>query len=59
MFEELSPHLRVATAVAPIAIALGIRLLLGANALTRWLVTLSTLWFAANVMMAPGSETGR
>jgi hypothetical protein len=59
MFEELSPHLRMATAVAPFVVAVGLRLLLGGNALTRWLITLSTLWFAASVLMAPYSAVMR
>jgi hypothetical protein len=55
IFDELSPHLRVATAVAPFLVAMVMRLLLGGNALTRWIITLSTVWFAANVLMAPYS----
>ena len=53
--DQLSPHMRVATAVLPFAVAIAMRLLLGGNALTRWLVTLSTMWFAANILMAPYS----
>ena len=47
--------MRVITATAPFAIAIGMRLLLGANQFTRWLFTLSVVWFAANVLMAPYS----
>jgi hypothetical protein len=53
---QLSPYMRVATAVLPFAVAVAMRLLLGGNALTRWLVTLSTVWFAANILMAPYSS---
>ena len=42
-----------------VAAAIGIRLLLGGNALTRWLITLTTVWFAANVLMAPYSAVMR
>ena len=55
LFNELSPHARVFTAVLPFALAILVRLLVGANQLTRWLVTLSVLWFAANVMLSPYS----
>ena len=59
IFDDLSPHLRVATAVTPFAVAIILRLLLGANQLTRWVITLSTVWFAANVLMAPYSAPMR
>jgi hypothetical protein len=51
----LSPHARVATAVLPFAFAVFVRLILGGNQLTRWLMSLSVLWFAANILMAPYS----
>ncbi len=47
--------MRVATAVAPFAVAIFVRILLGGNLLTRWLITLTTVWFAANILMAPYS----
>jgi uncharacterized MAPEG superfamily protein len=53
IFNELSPHARVFTAVMPFALALFVRILLGNNQLTRWLISLSVLWFAANILMAP------
>jgi len=31
------------------------RIILGRGNLTRWLITLSTMWFAINVLMAPYS----
>jgi hypothetical protein len=55
IISDLSPHARVATAVLPFAIAVGMRVVLGANRLTRWLISLSVMWFAANVLMAPYS----
>ena len=51
----LSPHARVVTAVVPFAIAVAMRLVLGNNRLTRWLISVSVMWFAANVLMAPYS----
>ena len=59
LLEALTPNARVATAVTPFAVALLVRLLLGRNHLTRWLVTLSTMWFAINVMLAPYSTNMR
>ncbi len=55
IFEALSPHARVATAVAPFAAAMLLRLLAGKNRLTRALISLSTLWFLVNVLLAPYS----
>jgi hypothetical protein len=55
IFNGLSPHARVATAVVPFALAVFVRVLLGNNALTRWLISLGVLWFAANILMAPYS----
>ncbi|MGD0773469.1 MAG: hypothetical protein ABSC05_11670 [Candidatus Solibacter sp.] len=55
IINDLSPHARVATAVLPFAIAVAMRVVLGANRLTRWLISLSVMWFAANVLMAPYS----
>ena len=56
ILEELSPHARVATAILPLAAAVLLRLVLGKNRLTRVLISLSTTWFAINVLMAPFSE---
>jgi hypothetical protein len=55
VLDALTPNARVATAVAPFVVALIVRLLMGRNNLTRWLVTLSTMWFAINVLLAPYS----
>ncbi len=56
IFEDLSPHARVATAILPLAAAMLLRLVLGKNRLTRVLLSLSTTWFVINVLMAPLSE---
>jgi hypothetical protein len=55
LFSDLSPHVRVSMAVLPFAVAIFIRLVLGNNQLTRWLISASVLWFAANILMAPYS----
>ena len=55
-FGDLSPHARVATAVLPFVAAVLLRLVLGKNGVTRVLLSVSTTWFAINVLMAPLSE---
>jgi hypothetical protein len=51
----LTPDLRVMTAVIPFVVAMLLRLILGRTQLTRWAITVSTMWFAFNVLMAPYS----
>jgi hypothetical protein len=55
LFDELSPYARVATAVAPFAAAMVLRVLLGKGRLTGMLVSVSTVWFAINILLAPYS----
>lgn len=55
ILEDLSPHARVITAILPFLWALVFRLILGNNRLTRILLSVSTTWFAMNVLMAPYS----
>jgi hypothetical protein len=55
LLQDLSPHARVATAVAPFVIAIALRLALGKNKLTRTLISLGTMWFAINILAAPYS----
>jgi len=43
----------VATAVAPFAAALVMRLFMGRSRFTSVLITLTTTWFAVNVLLAP------
>ena len=60
ILESLALHAHVGSAVAPFAAALTLRFLLGKSRFTTWFVSLSTLWFAINVLMAPYSpETQR
>ena len=56
VFEDLSPYARVVTAVLPFVAAIVLRLILGKNQVTRVLLSISTTWFAINVLMAPFSE---
>ena len=55
ILDGFSPLMRVSTAIAPFALAIFVRWLLGPNRLTGWLITCSVLWFAANILMAPYS----
>jgi hypothetical protein len=56
IFEDLSPHARVATAVLPFVVAILLRIVLGKNQVTRLLLSISTTWFAINILMTPFSE---
>jgi hypothetical protein len=56
IFEDISPHARVATAVLPFVAAIVLRFILGKNRLTGVLISITTTWFAINVLMAPLSE---
>jgi hypothetical protein len=53
--DTLSPHVRVATAVAPFAGAMILRFALGTNRFIQWLIWASTMWFLINVLLAPYS----
>ena len=55
VIQELSPYARVTTAVIPFVTAIGLRLIFGKNRVTRLLLSVSTTWFAINVLMAPYS----
>ncbi|MBS1859545.1 MAG: hypothetical protein JST11_29500 [Acidobacteria bacterium] len=56
LLDDLSPHARVATAVLPFVVAMLVRLLFGRTRTAGWLITISTVWFAVNVLVAPYSE---
>jgi hypothetical protein len=53
IFESFSPHVRVATALVPFLLALVLRLVMGKSYFTRAALSLSTMWFAINVLLAP------
>lgn len=54
-FDHLSPYARVVTAITPFLGAIIVRLIFGKNRVTRALLSVSTIWFAVNVFMAPYS----
>jgi hypothetical protein len=56
IFDALSPHARVLTAVAPFVFTMLLRLVMGRTTLTRYAISASTLWFLVNVLMAPYSQ---
>jgi hypothetical protein len=47
---------QVAVAVAPFAMALLLRVLLGRTEFTRWIVMLCAMWFAIDVLVTPYSS---
>jgi hypothetical protein len=59
LVEVISPHERVATALIPFLAALVLRLIVGKNQLTRAVLSLATMWFALNVLLAPYSVNMR
>lgn len=59
IFERLTPYARVATAITPFLLAIIVRLMCGKNQVTRALLSISTIWFLANVLMAPYSYAMR
>ena len=59
LLDDLTPHMRVATAIAPFVTALVLRIILGKSRLTGLLVSVSTVWFAINILMAPYSARMR
>ena len=59
LFQNLSPHARVATALAPFALAMAGRLVFGGNRVTNWSITIGTAWFVMNVFLAPYSPQMR
>ncbi len=55
LVDAISPHARVATALIPFLVALVLRLLFGKNRVTRTALSIATMWFAINVLIAPYS----
>ena len=53
LVDAISPHARVTTALIPFLAALVLRLILGKNRLTQVVLSLATMWFAVNVLIAP------
>jgi hypothetical protein len=55
ILDHLSPYARVLTAVIPFLLAIAIRFIYGKNRATQVLLSISTMWFAVNVLLAPYS----
>ena len=55
LVDAISPHARVATALIPFLGAIVLRLIVGKNAFTRAALSIATMWFAINVLLAPYS----
>ena len=55
LLDDLTPHARVLTAVLPFLIAIIVRVCIGKTKMTSLLFSLSTIWFAINVLMTPYS----
>ena len=55
ILNHLSPYARVLTAVIPFLLAIAIRFIYGKNRATQVLLSISTMWFAVNVLLAPYS----
>jgi len=56
LVDTISPYARVTTAIAPFAAASILRFAMGRNKLTAWLISIATMWFLVNVLVAPYSE---
>ena len=56
IFEMISPHARIASAVLPVVLAMLARIIWGSNKLTKTLMSMCTIWFVVNVVVAPYSE---
>jgi hypothetical protein len=59
VINHISPYTRVVTAITPFLGALVLRLVFGKNQFTRMALSVSTVWFAVNVFMAPYSHAMR
>ncbi|MGD0871297.1 MAG: hypothetical protein ABSB88_17230 [Bryobacteraceae bacterium] len=55
ILHHLSAYARVLTAVMPFLLAITIRFLYGKNRVTQVLLSISSMWFAVNVLLAPYS----
>jgi hypothetical protein len=55
LLEDLSPHARVATAVAPFVVATLFRLLTGKSRIASVFMSAATTWFAVIILLTPVS----
>lgn len=56
IFSALGPYVRASSAVAPVGVAVLLRLCAGRTRFTAWLLSAATMWFLLNVLLAPYSE---
>ena len=54
--DSFLPYLRVMTAASPFAAALLLRVLIGRNRVTQFLLSAATTWFAVNVLLSPFTD---
>ena len=57
LLDDLSPYARVATALVPFILAMLARVCFGRSRTVSWLITLGTVWFMANILTAPFSDS--
>lgn len=55
VFAALGPYARVTTAIIPFAASIALRLIFGRSRFIGWLISVSTMWFLLNVLLAPYS----
>jgi len=55
LFLSLTPYARVATALIPFVAAILVRILMGKNRVTGVLISIGTVWFMINILLAPYS----
>jgi len=55
ILDHLSPYARILTAVMPFLLAIAIRFIHGKNRVTHALLSISAVWFAANILLTPYS----
>jgi len=54
--DSVFPYFRLVSAVVPVVLAVLIRILLGRNRFTRFLMSAATTWLAVNVFLAPFTD---
>ncbi len=55
LFDFFYPHVRLASALLPIAITITLRFVFGSGKVVNTMVSIATVWFAVNVLAAPYS----
>jgi hypothetical protein len=55
IFSTLGPYARLTSALVPFVTAMCVRLVFGRSRVVAWMISLSTMWFLVNVLLAPYS----